>query len=925
MTFVLGTYDKHDAILKESIRYALNNNIFNFDTAQLYQNEKQVAIHLYALIKEKNIQDKITVTTKIMNYPRNKHIMQQSINKSLNNFDKSLNFNLRILLHRPMNKIAWETLEENVKLGNISEIGVSNHSITDLKKLKEYYTIKPCVNQIELHPFLDQQELTDVITYCNQENIPIEAHSVFCKSQVFKSPAIYEIFLNSNLNKEKNLVDEIALNLVNFAFYKGATRVCVSSKVQERFKNFKVSLNSNICEQLSKLSLNEKLRVRLYRFNLSNYTYLPKCPEDLNKENLDLNLKEIKEQEIITYVTQVAKILKQDFETYTTNNYATKDLSLDLKNVDDAMFTISEVCLEVPNPRNSNSNSNSNNVDVTSNYMRRISTGIALQWLNLEDEFVKLGGKFSYTQRLEIKEDKKDKEEDKEVINKRKDLIHAAWKTYRKNLSKLTQIVKLRNTFRLPYQKLLKEYAKYSNKVCYLKVKNNKKSLGGDGVLSNNQENKISNFVINPTPMPVQTAPKEELEQFLNYISQLQEPPKVTQKFPRGVINDDGRLDVCKQVVGPEFIVELCNAVKKGHAVTHFLLGNNISFGSSNEFVFTGEEGNVQEENLEENKNKINKKIKINKNEVISANAVASLMRDKTQLIETYYLAGNMISSIGLKILCDALQDNTHVKAFWLKRNPLLPASGVYLAELLSKNKTIEVLDLNNTGLLDEGVINFCNYFVDNKTQSTSLKHIYLDTNGLTEKCSESLGKFLAIHKDILVSVFLSVNRLGDTGIRNVLKGLANSKSMKRFCCSSNGLTVLILDDVYKYCMTLNNLQMLDIGYFKNTLDMGEQRNNYSVNKVNNKDSLIAINNFSLLVEQHKKLKYINLYNTQLDITSYNIIKSKLQKDQIFIAQQYGVLKSDIDDVINCEKSVIQKLRNPRRVLDIASVYRNNM
>lgn len=48
--------------------------------------------------------------------------------------------------------------------------------------------------------------------------------------------------------------------------------------------------------------------------------------------------------------------------------------------------------------------------------------------------------------------------------------------------------------------------------------------------------------------------------------------------FIRGALFPDGRMDLCKQVVGPNSIVELCQAVSQSGAFKHFLLGNNIVF-----------------------------------------------------------------------------------------------------------------------------------------------------------------------------------------------------------------------------------------------------------------------------------------------------------------------------------------------------------
>lgn len=46
-------------------------------------------------------------------------------------------------------------------------------------------------------------------------------------------------------------------------------------------------------------------------------------------------------------------------------------------------------------------------------------------------------------------------------------------------------------------------------------------------------------------------------------------------EFPRGIIYEDGRLDLCKKVVGPTHIGKLMESLESNHQVRHFLLGNN--------------------------------------------------------------------------------------------------------------------------------------------------------------------------------------------------------------------------------------------------------------------------------------------------------------------------------------------------------------
>lgn len=69
---------------------------------------------------------------------------------------------------------TWRTLEKIYRTGKARSIGVSNWTINGLKTLLKYADIKPAINQVEIHPFLPNNEL---IQYCMSENILPVAYS----------------------------------------------------------------------------------------------------------------------------------------------------------------------------------------------------------------------------------------------------------------------------------------------------------------------------------------------------------------------------------------------------------------------------------------------------------------------------------------------------------------------------------------------------------------------------------------------------------------------------------------------------------------------------------------------------------------------------------------------------------------------------
>ncbi|KAF7339963.1 RNI-like protein [Mycena venus] len=106
-------------------------------------------------------------------------------------------------------------------------------------------------------------------------------------------------------------------------------------------------------------------------------------------------------------------------------------------------------------------------------------------------------------------------------------------------------------------------------------------------------------------------------------------------EFKRGVVYDDGRLDLCKMVVGPTHIEKLLDALERNTVVTQFLLGNNV-------ISTTG------------------------------ARRIARFIVDHPERIETWYIAGNHIRAPGFQLLVDAMVNSSRITNVWLKRSGIL-------------------------------------------------------------------------------------------------------------------------------------------------------------------------------------------------------------------------------------------------------------
>ena len=69
-------------------------------------------------------------------------------------------------------------------------IGVSNFGIHHLEELKQHSTVIPSVNQIEVHPFLQEN---DLVNYCKKMSIAVQAYSPLTRGEKLALPTLKSI------------------------------------------------------------------------------------------------------------------------------------------------------------------------------------------------------------------------------------------------------------------------------------------------------------------------------------------------------------------------------------------------------------------------------------------------------------------------------------------------------------------------------------------------------------------------------------------------------------------------------------------------------------------------------------------------------------------------------------------------------------
>lgn len=131
------------------------------DTAQAYYNEEAVG---RAVARCGVAREELFITTKVWVTEHSYEKSRASVLESMRKLQ--CDYLDLVLIHQPLGDYyaAWHALEDLYKEGLLKAIGVSNFSSERLADLIAFNEVKPVVNQVETHPFFQQQHLREWLT-----------------------------------------------------------------------------------------------------------------------------------------------------------------------------------------------------------------------------------------------------------------------------------------------------------------------------------------------------------------------------------------------------------------------------------------------------------------------------------------------------------------------------------------------------------------------------------------------------------------------------------------------------------------------------------------------------------------------------------------------------------------------------------------
>jgi 2,5-diketo-D-gluconate reductase A len=235
----------------EATRVALELGYRHIDTAEMYGNEREVGEALRASGLDRG---EVFVTSKLNNGYHRPDDARRAFDQTLS--ELGFDYVDLFLIHWPLPTLydgdyvsTWKTLEEFKADGRARSIGVSNFEVDHLERLAAETDVVPAVNQIELHPYLLNEE---VRSYGEEHGIATEAWSPLKQGEVLRDPVIVEIAERA-ARTPAQVVLRWHVQRGNIVFPKSTT----PERIRENFELFDFELEPGDVERINGLDRGE--------------------------------------------------------------------------------------------------------------------------------------------------------------------------------------------------------------------------------------------------------------------------------------------------------------------------------------------------------------------------------------------------------------------------------------------------------------------------------------------------------------------------------------------------------------------------------------------------------------------------------------------------------------------------------------------
>ena len=224
----LGTWDIRGDVCRRIVEQALRLGYRHVDTAQAYENEREVG---EGIRKSGVPREEIHVTTKVWWTQLAPADVLRSTRESLARL--KLDYVDLLLVHWPNSSVPLDqtiaALCKAKRDGMTKHVGISNFTTALIGQAVQYSTEPLSTNQVEMHPYLDQSK---VIAACAAKGISVTAYSPIVRGKAGDDPVLAKIG-----KAHKKSVAQVCLR---FLVQQGVVAIPRTSKVERLSENSEI-------------------------------------------------------------------------------------------------------------------------------------------------------------------------------------------------------------------------------------------------------------------------------------------------------------------------------------------------------------------------------------------------------------------------------------------------------------------------------------------------------------------------------------------------------------------------------------------------------------------------------------------------------------------------------------------------------------
>lgn len=277
----LGTWKSKPGEVYDAVITAIKTGYRHIDCAPVYGNEKEIGQAVRDCIVDGIVtREELWITSKLWNTAHKKNEVLPALKATLD--DLKLKYLDLYLIHWPvalkegagfplkavdfysLEEVSlagtWKGMEDTVKAGLVRHIGVSNFGPENLRLILDSAGIAPEMNQVECHPYFQQDAL---LNFCREHNVFLTAYSPlgsYDRSEAFKAsnePKLLDDPVIGHIAKTKGVSP--AQILISWALHRGISVIPKSvhaGRIAQNFAAEEIELSEEDMKTIAALDRN---------------------------------------------------------------------------------------------------------------------------------------------------------------------------------------------------------------------------------------------------------------------------------------------------------------------------------------------------------------------------------------------------------------------------------------------------------------------------------------------------------------------------------------------------------------------------------------------------------------------------------------------------------------------------------------------